>query len=118
MQVAEGLIPTGELLDAEGAFDFRAMRKIERNYDHCFVLSQPHGLTVKGGGMALDMYTDFPAVQIYTGEFLEERFGGNGGLAIEPEFLPDSPNRPEFPSTVLRKGEIFKKYAEFVYSED
>ena len=58
----------------------------------------------------MELHTDFPALQVYSGEFLKEK---HSGVALEPEFYPDSPNHPEFPSSLLRKGEHFHKYAEY-----
>ncbi len=118
VEVDRELIPTGRLLPAEGDFDFRRLRRIGRDYDHCFALNGgERALLLRAGGIAMELYTDFPGVQIYTGSALEAPFGRNGGLAIEPEFYPDSPNRPEFPSVLLRKGESFRRTAEFRFSE-
>lgn len=116
VEPGEGLIPTGRLPAAEGAFDFGTLRPIGRNYDHAFVLTGEHACTLRGGGLVLDLYTDFPALQVYAGEFLPALFGPNGGLALEPEFYPDSPNHPDFPSTLLRAGEPFHRWAEYRFS--
>ena len=64
----------------------------------------------------MDVCTDFPALQVYTSSGMGEPHGKNSGLAIEPEFYPDSPNKPQFPSTVLRAGEKFSRYAEYRFS--
>ena len=117
LEVDGGLIPTGRLLPTEGDFDFHSLRRVERDYDHCFVLSGEHACTMADGGLRLDVYTDLPAVQIYTGAFLPPPHGANAGLAIEPEFYPDSPNRPDFPSTLLRAGEHFHRWATYRFSE-
>ncbi|MBR5094970.1 MAG: galactose mutarotase [Oscillospiraceae bacterium] len=111
-----GLIPTGRLLPAEGAFDFSALRKVGRDYDHAFVLTGEHACRLEDGGVALDIYTDFPALQVYTGAFLAEPHRPRQGLALEPEFFPDSPNQPGFPSVVLRPGEHFVRWAEYRFS--
>ena len=112
LEVDGELIPTGRLLPTEGDFDFKAMRKVAGDYDHCFVLSSSHACTVQAGGISMELHTDFPALQIYTASMMGEPFGRNAGLAIEPEFFPDSPNHPEFPTTLLKAGEKFHKYAE------
>lgn len=112
-----GLIPTGRLLPADGAFDFRTRRPIGQNYDHAFVLSGDHACTLEAGDARLDLYTDFPALQVYTGEFLHPPFGPNQGVALEPEFFPDSPNHPDFPAITLRAGQPFHRWAEYRFSE-
>ena len=117
LEVDEGLIPTGRLLPTAGDFDLNSLRRVERDYDHCFVLRGTHACTMADGGVRLDVFTDLPAVQIYTGAFLPPPHAANGGLAIEPEFFPDSPNRPAFPSTLLRAGEHFHRWATYRFSE-
>ena len=62
----------------------------------------------------LTLYTDFPALQFYTGKYLDGGFAPNAGFAIEPQFYPDTPNKPDFPDALLRAGEKFSKYLEFV----
>ena len=115
LQVDDRLIPTGEFMPCEGEFDFSSMRSIGRDYDHCFVLDSQDACTAECGDVKISLRTDFPAIQFYTGTWLGEPFGRNGGFAIEPEFYPDSPNRPEWPSPVLRPGESFKKFAEYIF---
>ncbi len=66
-----------------------------------------------GSGRVMEIWTDQPGIQLYTGNFLD---GGsiNGGFTqhaafcLETQHYPDSPNQPEFPSTVLKPGETFK----------
>lgn len=113
LEIDGSLIPTGTILPAAGDFDFSAPRLIGRDYDHCFPLRDETACRVSAGGVRLTLTTDFPAVQFYTGAFLENAIGANRGFAVEPEFFPDSPNRPEFPSAVLKAGERFRKYAEY-----
>ena len=117
LEVDEGLIPTGRLLPTVGDFDLNSLRRIERDYDHCFVLRGEHACTMADGGVRLDVYTDLPAVQIYTGAFLPPPHAAHAGLAIEPELYPDSPNRPDFPTTTLRAGEHFHRWMEYRFSE-
>lgn len=119
VEVDRDLIPTGRLLPAEGNLDFRAPRRVGRDYDHCFVLDgggQP-ACVLRSGGLEIALRTDFPGVQVYTGSALEPPFAKNAALAIEPEFFPDSPNHPDFPSVLLRAGEKFSRYAEFQIRE-
>lgn len=110
------LIPTGRVLPAEGDFDFRAPREIGRDFDHCFLLDGPDACAAEAGGVRLELRTDYPALQLYTGSALAAPHRKNQGFAIEPEFVPDSPNRPEFPSSVLRRGERFHRFAEYTFS--
>lgn len=113
LEVDAALIPTGRVLPAEGAFDFSVPRTIGQDYDHCFVLCGEPACRIRAGGLRLTLTTDYPALQLYTGAFLGDELGANRGFAIEPEFYPDSPNRPDFPSPVLKAGGHFHKYAEY-----
>lgn len=117
LEVDKGLIPTGRIMPTEGKFDFGAMRRLGEDYDHCFVLKGEHACTVRAGGIQLDVHTDFPALQMYTAFAMGAPHGKNAGLAIEPEFYPDSPNKPQFPSTLLKAGEHFRKYASYTFSQ-
>ena len=67
-------------------------------------------------GIKLYVYSDYPGVQVYTGKFLNvkqakdgKQYGPYAGVALEAQFWPDSPNHPEFPSTLLVPGEIYRK---------
>ena len=117
LEVDEALIPTGRVLPAEGAFDFSGLRPVGQNYDHAFVLDGSRACEAVCGGVRLTLDTDFPALQFYTGAFLGEPFGENGGFAVEPEFYPDAPNHPDFPSALLRAGEHFRRYAVYSFSD-
>ncbi len=117
VEPGEGLIPTGRLLPAEGDFDFRSPRRIGRDYDHAFVLSGEHACTLRAGGLQLELWTDFPALQVYTGAFLPPPHAPRQGLALEPEFFPDSPNHPGFSDITLRAGEPFRRWAEYRFEE-
>ena len=68
---------------------------------------------MKRGGVAMDLATDLPALQVYTGSHLSGVWAVNDGLALEPESFPDSPNRPDFPDTTLRAGEHYHRWAEY-----
>lgn len=118
VEVGDGLIPTGRLLPAEGEFDFSVLRRVGQDYDHCFVLRGEHACALSAGGLRMDIFTDFPAIQVYTGRFLTPPHRVNGAIALEPEFYPDSPNHPEFPSTLLRAGEKFRRWAEYRFTEE
>ena len=127
------LIPTGELRSVEGTpFDFRhptaigaridnddEQLKLGRGYDHNFVLDRKGaGLTLAArvvepnSGRVLEVKTDQPGIQFYTGNFLDGTIHGKGGkvysrrsaFCLETQHFPDSPNHPGFPSTELKPG--------------
>jgi aldose 1-epimerase len=120
--VDANLIPTGALEEVAGTrFDFREGRKVGSGYDHNFVLDK--GLTDTPvevaelhdptSGRVLTVATTEPGLQLYTADHLTEPFAPGDGVALETQHFPDSPNRPAFPSTVLRPGEVFR--SETVY---
>lgn len=129
--VDEGLIPTGELKSVIGTpFDFTVPKpvgahidSITPGYDHNFVLNNPDSgvrkiamVEHKESGRMMEVYTDQPGVQLYTGNFLDgsivDRMGNpieqHAALCLETQHFPDSPNKPEFPSTVLKPGETYE----------
>jgi len=129
-----GLIPTGEFADVAGTpLDFRQRHPIgERinelietppcGYDHNFVLRGEPGVLRKiaevydpQSGRVMHVHTDQPGVQLYTGNHLHGRackagkkYPGYSALCLETQHYPDSPNQPDFPSTVLRPGETYR----------
>jgi len=133
--VDDTLIPTGELKAVKGTpFDFRRATAIGsrinqaddqlvfgKGYDHNFVLNkQGQELSLAAtvyepaSGRALEMWTTEPGVQLYTGNFLDKvrgkagkDYNRNGAFCLEAQHFPDSPNRPAFPSTVLKPGERY-----------
>ncbi len=136
--VDAGLIPTGELAKAAGTpFDFRRAKPVGRDirtahqqllygqgFDHNWVLDKgitarpEHAATLRdpGSGRTLRIATNEPGLQFYSGNFLDGTLVGSGGrvyrqgdgLCLETQHFPDSPNRPAFPSTVLRPGERYR----------
>ncbi|MFJ4961061.1 aldose epimerase family protein [Streptomyces sp. NPDC088729] len=116
-------VPTGELMPVAGSrFDFRRMRAVGAGYDHNFVLDEAgDGVAAElydaGSGRVLTVRTSEPGLQLYTADHFDGRpFGPCAGIALETQHFPDSPNRPEFPSTVLRPGEEFASSTEFAFS--
>ena len=131
LPVDEGLIPTGELAPVENTpMDFRTAHaigdKIEEieadppGYDHCYVLNGEAGgeprlaARVKDpeSGRVMEIRTTQPGIQFYTGNFLSggPADGGNprhGAFCLETQHFPDSPNQPDFPSTVLQPGDTY-----------
>lgn len=130
--VNDELIPTGELANVEGTpFDFRKPTVIGARFnlldgdpvgfDHNFVLDGAEAdrrlaakLYDRPSGRFLEVFTTEPGLQFYTGNFLDgslssgnQIFVQHSALCLETQHFPDSPNQPDFPSTVLRPGEQF-----------
>ncbi|CAM5737317.1 Aldose 1-epimerase OS=Streptomyces tendae OX=1932 GN=GUR47_10515 PE=3 SV=1 [Streptomyces tendae] len=123
--VDAGLIPAGDPQDvADTRFDFRRARKVGSGYDHNFVLDK--GVTDAAeevaelydpaSGRVLTVATTEPGLQLYTADHLGEPFAPGDGIALETQHFPDSPNRPDFPSTVLRPGEVFRSETVYAFS--
>ena len=138
------LIPTGELRPVEGTpFDFRESHlvgeRIEdpydqlilgRGYDHNFVLDHPGDLEVDAivyeetSGRQIEMRTDQPGVQFYCGNFLDGTQKGHGGktyqhrggLCLETQQFPDSPNQPDFPSVIVEPDKPFTSYTIYKFT--
>ncbi|MFI8294992.1 aldose epimerase family protein [Streptomyces nigra] len=119
------LIPTGALEDVTGTrFDFRQARKVGSGYDHNFALDK--GVTKDArevaelydpsSGRVLTVSTTEPGLQLYTADQIEEPFSPGDGVALETQHFPDSPNRPDFPSTVLRPGEVYRSETVYAFS--
>jgi aldose 1-epimerase len=104
-------IPTGERAPVKGTpFDFTEPHAVGERYDgaydHCFVLDG--GMWVTAGGLTMEVTTTEPGVQFYSGSMLDgvaTPYGPFAGLCLETQHFPDSPNQPDYPSTVLRPGE-------------
>lgn len=111
------LIPTGVLEDVSGSrFDFRTARKVGSGYDHNLVLDkgvtdtpvQIGELYDPASGRTLTVATTEPGIQLYTAEHLTGPFAPGDGVALETQHFPDSPNRPDFPSTRLDPGGTYR----------
>jgi len=138
-------IPTGKAENVAGTpFDFRNFKaigadigqaneqlKLANGYDHNFILNKHSAnqpvATVKasGSGITMDVYTDQPGLQFYSGNFLNAfRKDGKGGmgygsrsaLCLETQHYPDSPNQPAFPSTVLQPGKKYHSVTTYKFS--
>lgn len=133
LETADDTCPTGQILPAEGAMDFRSLRPIGGEpvceqmelvggYDHCYVLRQgasPAALACcPRTGITLTVATTQPGMQLYTGNYLEDiprpgkggvQYVRRGGFALETQHYPCAPNYPHFPSAVLRAGEICRE---------
>ncbi len=102
-------------------------------YDHNFVLNKgdsPDAMTLAArvydpkSGRVLEVFTEEPGVQFYSGNFLDGRLVGKsgkpylhrGGFCLETQHFPDSPNQPDFPNTILRPGENYHTKTHFRFS--
>jgi len=141
--VCDSLIPTGAIASVAGTpFDFRHATRIgERidlpheqlanahGYDHNWVLRPRKALTRAARlsdsrtGRVMHVYTTEPGLQFYSGNFLDGTLHGKEGhiygrrsaLCLETQHYPDSPNHPEFPSTVLRPGETYRSRTVYAF---
>ena len=128
--VDAGLIPTGELRAAAGTpVDFTAaaaigsrIARVEGGYDHNYVL-QSGGARISlaarvvepESGRVMEIFTTEPGIQFYSGNFLDGTIAGKGGrvygkhwgFCLETQHFPDSPNKPDFPNTILIPGRVY-----------
>jgi len=142
--VDETLIPTGELAPVQGTpFDFRQptaigarisqdhpQLKYGLGYDHNWVLSRKgDGLQLAARvhepktGRTLEVSTTEPGIQFYAGNFLDGKLTGKAGavyrhrtgFCLETQHFPDSPNKPQFPSTILKPGAEYRSRTVFTF---
>jgi aldose 1-epimerase len=143
--IGAGSIPTGELRDVKGTpLDFTQSKAIGaridsqdeqmilgRGYDHNYVLNHKPGerglaavVYEPKTGRVMEVHTTEPGVQLYTGNNLDGSITGKGGrvygrrtgLCLETQHFPDSPNKPQFPSTVLKRGEKYQTTTIYKFS--
>ena len=143
--VDKGLIPTGAFADVTGTpFDFRKPTAIGTRindpdvvlqygpgYDHNWVISKPAGkfglqarVVEPSSGRVMEVWSDEPGLQFYAGNFLDGTNIGKGGVAyqvhtgfcMEPQHFPDSPNKPQFPSVVLKPGKTYHNIIVYRFS--
>lgn len=144
-EVGAGLIPTGKLSSVENTpMDFRTSKKIGARvdaddaqlklglgYDHNWVLNNYNKQVQKvvelyeqSTGRLMEVLTDQPGMQFYSGNFLNGTIKGKKGityqhrtgLCLEAQLFPDSPNKPEFPSATLKPGETYKQTTIYKFS--
>ncbi len=143
--VDDTFMTTGEIVPVAGtAFEFRIPKLIGRDinadedqlrngrgYDHNWVLDTAGDINEAAAelwcpetGIDLKVYTDEPGIQVYAGNFLDGTVKGKGGVAyghrtaicLETQHYPDSPNKPQWPSVVLRPGEKYNSHCTFAFS--
>ncbi len=143
--VDDKLIPLGDFMDvANTPFDFRTPKKIGKDiemnneqlkfgkgYDHNWVLNKHQEKIFKcaslydpSSGRLMEIFTDQPGLQFYSGNFLDGSITGKSGikyqyrtgLCLETQHFPDSPNNPQFPTVRLNAGEIYTHTAIYKFS--
>jgi aldose 1-epimerase len=145
LPVTDEGIPLGPERDVAGtAFDFTADRELGAGvtdpdpqiaaadgYDHCYVLRPADGsrprlaavLHDPGSGRTMEVRTTEPGLQLYTANYLDgslatadgRPYGRYSGVCLETQHLPDSPNRPLYPSTTLRPGEVLRTRTQWAF---
>jgi len=140
------LIPTGEFLPVAGTpLDFTSAKAIGaeigntecqqlafgNGYDHNWVLDTMGDISTSAAtvvcpetGIVLDVYTNEPGLQVYTGNFLDSTITGKNGIAygfrtaicLESQHYPDSPNKADWPSVVVRPGETYTSHCIYKFS--
>ena len=136
LEVDKDMIPTGRMMEVNNTpFDFNTPKSIRRDidavneqlayghgYDHCWILDHQgndvhHAATLFDpfSGRSMEVWTTEPGMQVYTANFLKSSKAGKNGMELKPrlgvcletQHYPDSPNHPNFPSTMLKAGEWF-----------
>ena len=145
LPVNTDMIPSGELADVSGTFDFRQARvlaealaenhpqlAIAEGFDHNWVLkttaSSEQRLAARvyepSSGRVMEVFTDQPGVQFYTGNHIApthpgrrgQHYSPRDGLCLETQHFPDSPNHAHFPSCTLQAGEIYESSTSYRFS--
>lgn len=128
---------------AETPFDFRAPRPVGeriracdqqlrngRGYDHTYCLARDGELALAArleaprSGRVMELFTDQPGLQVYSGNYLDGTISGKGGklirqsdaICLEPHIWPDAPNRPDFPSPRLDPGGVYRHHSVYRFS--
>jgi aldose 1-epimerase len=143
--VDEHLIPTGELRSVKGTpMDFTQPTTIGarieqddeqlvlgKGYDHNWVLNKDEGIlglaarvNEPNTGRTMKVYTTEPGIQFYSGNFLDNQIVGKadkkynhrGGFCLETQHFPDSPNKPDFPSTILKSSSKYQQTTVYKFS--
>lgn len=137
LELSEDCCPNGNVLDVSGTpMDFLTMTRIgerirrpyrqlhiSEGYDHNWTIAGPAGAMKKvaelessAGDVRMELYSDLPGLQFYSGNYLNGgetgkggcRYGLRGGLCLEPQYYPAAPNYRQFPSAVLRQDEAYE----------
>jgi aldose 1-epimerase len=145
LSIDKNQIPTGYFNPVKNTpFDFKNSKKIGKDfdnddnlqlkigngYDHCWILENKNGIEKVAqvyhstSGRQINVYTDQPGIQLYTGNFLDNTlpsksggtYGPNSGFCLETQHYPDSPNQSKFPSTLLLPEQVFKTETWFEFT--
>ena len=117
LEVSNDLIPTGKLLNVKGTkYDFLNSIKISCEFDHCWALNKYFEEKIELAAILvneetnrkIEVYTDEPGIQIYTGNNLDFKHKKNSGICLETQHFPNSPNQANFPSTELLPDKIYE----------
>ncbi|MGV6807418.1 MAG: aldose epimerase family protein [bacterium] len=135
--VTPELIPTGEIRDvALSPFDLRSPTRLSsvlarsddqllraKGFDHNFVvrdtgksLNPVASVVCHRSGVAMNVRSNQPGVQLYTGQHLENPFRKHQGLCLETQNFPDAPNHPDFPSAMLEPGKVYHAKTVFEFN--
>ena len=145
LPVDKNMIPTGEIRNVKNTpFDFSEMKKIGleietqnnqliigKGYDHCWVLND-YGKGIRkiaevksiNTGINMEVYSDQPGVQFYTGNFLDgslkskklNKYKKRSGFCLETQHFPDSPNQPSFPNVILDPDKKYQTQTWYKFS--
>jgi aldose 1-epimerase len=138
--VNDQLIPTGQIADVKGTpLDFTSAKAIGKDignvkggFDHNWILNKNGGQLQEaatvfdpGSGRFMEVFTTQPGIQFYSGNFLNgalqttkggQVYNPHAGLCLETQHYPDSPNKPSFPSTILKPGETYRQTTVYKFS--
>lgn len=137
--VSDSLIPTGEVRAVQGSpMDFTApqiigsrIQQVDGGYDHNYVLNKTGNelslaakVSEPNSGRIMEVFTTEPGMQFYSGNFLDgtltgkagRNYGKHAGFCLETQHFPDSPNQPDFPTTVLNPGETYQQSTIYKFS--
>ncbi len=141
LAMSEDFLPDNKVkVSEDSVFDFRmpksigqdiqsshAQLRLARGYDHNYILNTTDAHSIAASvyapcsGIQMDVYTNQPGMQLYTGNWLDGTDKGKSGhvyhkhaaVCLEPQHFPNSPNRPDFPSIALAAGETYYHYTKF-----
>lgn len=125
--VDEQNIPTGEIKKVEDPFDFIETSPVMASLDNNFVLDNvvldeidrkdPAAvLSLEKTALSLEVYTDYPGLQVYTADHMSAPFVSRNAICLEPQYFPDSPNKVHFPFEYTSPGKPFSKHIRYKMS--